>query len=169
MNLACGQSNGKAAWLADIVARYEQKLLRMCYLYLRDLSLSEDAVQETFVKAYQRADSFRREASCETWLMRIAINTCKDMRKNAWYRYVDRRITLESLPEASQPFNELDSLLTIEVMKLPRKQLEAVLLYHYQGMTVHEAAKALGITAPAVSVRLKKAYARLRSLLEGEQ
>ncbi len=32
--------------------------------------------------------------------------------------------------------NELDSLLTIEVMKLPRKQLEAVLLYHYQGMTV---------------------------------
>ena len=101
--------------------------------------------------------------------MRIAINTCKDMRKSAWFRYVERTITLDDLPEPAQPFSEDDSLLTIEVMKLPRKLLEAVLLYHYKGMTVYEVAQALGITAPSVSARLKKAHDKLRRTLEGEQ
>ena len=169
MDAICGQDSGKARWLEGIVKKHELSLRRMCFLYLRDLSLAEDAVQETFVKAYQRAESFRGECSEETWLMRIAINTCKDMRKSAWFRYVDRRVSLDSLPEPAQPFSEEDSLLTLEVMKLPRKLLEAVLLYHYQGMTVREAAQALGITAPSVSARLKKAHDKLRGALEGER
>ncbi len=167
MDAICGQNSGKATWLEGIVKRYEQPLLRMCFLYLRDLPLAQDAVQETFLKAYQGYHNFRQESSEETWLMRIAINTCKDMRKSAWFRYVERRISLDSLPEPAQPFKEDDSLLTIEVMKLPRKLLEAVLLYHYQGMTVYEVAQALGITAPSVSARLKKAHERLRLTLEG--
>lgn len=169
MVVVCGQSNDKAAWLEGIVERYEQPLKRMCYLYLRDLSLAEDAVQETFLKAYQSIDGFRKESSEETWLMRIAINTCKDMRKSAWFRYVERSVTLEDLPEAAQPYTEEDSFLTLEVMQLPRKLLEAVLLYYYQGMTVYETARALGITAPSVSVRLRKARTKLRSALEGER
>ena len=167
MDAVCGQDSGKAGWLEGIVKKHELSLRRMCFLYLRDLSLAEDAVQETFVKAYQRAESFRGECSEETWLMRIAINTCKDMRRGAWFRYVERTIALDMLPEPVQPCTEDDSLLTIEVMKLPRKQLEAVLLYHYQGMTVYETAQALGITAPSLSARLKKAYDKLRSTLKG--
>ena len=89
------------------------------------------------------------------------------MRKAAWFRYIDRSVSPNTLPEPAQPVREEDSLLTIEVMKLPRKLLEAVLLYHYQGMTVYETARALGITAPSVSARLKKAYQKLRSTLEG--
>lgn len=156
MDAVCGQDSGKAGWLEGIVKKHELSLRRMCFLYLRDLSLAEDAVQETFVKAYQRAESFCGECSEETWLMRIAINTCKDMRRGTWFRYVERTIALDMLPEPAQPCTEDDSLLTIEVMKLPRKQLEAVLLYHYQGMTVYETAQALGITVPSVSARLKK-------------
>lgn len=169
MGAICGQDSTKVQWLEDIVKRYETPLKHMCFLYLRDLSLAEDAVQETILKAHQAADTFRRESSEQTWLMRIAINTCKDMRKSAWFRYVDRRVSLDSLPEPAQPFSEEDSLLTLEVMKLPRKLLEAVLLYHYQGMTVREAAQALGITAPSVSARLKKAHDKLRGALEGER
>ena len=167
MGAICGQDSTKVQWLEDIVKRYETPLKHMCFLYLRDLSLAEDAVQETFLKAYQAADTFRRESSEQTWLMRIAINTCKDMRRGAWFRYVEQTITLDMLPEPAQPCTEDDNLLTIEVMKLPRKQLEAVLLYHYQGMTVYETAQALGITAPSVSARLKKAYDKLRSTLKG--
>ena len=166
---ACGQSNDMVVRLESIVERYEEPLKRMCFLYLRDLSLAEDAVQETFLKAYQSIGSFRKESSEETWLMRIAINTCKDMRKSAWFRYVQRSVTPDDLPEPAQPFNEEDTLITIEVMRLPRKLMEAVLLYHYQRMTVYEAAQVLGITAPSVSARLKKAHGKLRSVLEGER
>ena len=76
-------SEDRAAWLEGAMARWEKSLLRMCYAYLGDMALSEDAVQETFLKAYRALDSFRGEAAEKTWLMRIAINTCKDMRRSA--------------------------------------------------------------------------------------
>ena len=93
MDAFCGQNSGKASWLEGIVNQYEQPLLRMCFLYLRDLPLAQDVLQETFLKAYQGYHNFRQESSEETWLMRIAINTCKDMRKSAWFRYVERSIS----------------------------------------------------------------------------
>ena len=162
-----GGQNNKTHWLNAMVEQHEQSLLRMCYLYLHDLQLAEDAVQETFVKAYQRYESFRGDSSEKTWLVRIAINTCKDMRKAAWYRYVDRRIPVDQLPAAHAPCKEEDTLLTIEVMRLPRKLLEVVLLYHYQGMTMAEIASLLSLTTPSVSARLKRAHAKLRKVLEG--
>ena len=73
-------------WLEGAMARWEQSLLRTCFAYLGDLSLAEDAVQETFLKAWKNLDRFRGEASEKTWLLRIAINTCKDVRRSAWFR-----------------------------------------------------------------------------------
>ena len=45
--------------LTRLVDTYQTPLLRMCYLYLKDRALSEDAVQETFLKAFRQLDSFR--------------------------------------------------------------------------------------------------------------
>ena len=91
-------------WLEGAMARWEQSLLRTCFAYLGDLSLAEDAVQETFLKAWKNLDRFRGEASEKTWLLRIAINTCKDVRRSAWFRRVNRAVSLDSLPEAPVPF-----------------------------------------------------------------
>ena len=57
----------------ELVDFYQTSLLRMCYLNLHDLGLAEDAVQETFVKAYRAMPSFRGDSDIKTWLMRIAI------------------------------------------------------------------------------------------------
>ena len=62
-------------WLEEAMAQWEVPLLRTCYLILRDAALAEDAVQETFLKAWRAKDDYRREASEKTWLMRIAVNT----------------------------------------------------------------------------------------------
>lgn len=67
--------------LVDMVERYQTPLRRMCCAILHDAALSEDAVQETFLKAYRAIDGFRGECGEKTWLMRIAINTCRDMRR----------------------------------------------------------------------------------------
>lgn len=101
----------RAAWLEDAMLRYEESLLRMCFAYLGDTSLAEDAVQETFLKAYQSLDSFRGDASEKTWLLRIAINTCKDVRRSAWFRHVDRSVALDTLAEPSTPCAEYDDAL----------------------------------------------------------
>ena len=99
--------------------------------------------------------------------MRIAINTCKDMRKSAWHRFVDRRVTLDSLPEPAAPRTRKSEEITTEIMRLPRRLMEATLLYYYQGMTLEEIAQATGVSAPAVSKRLKAARNKLRAALEG--
>lgn len=155
--------------LIQLMARYEKELLRMCCVYLRDVTLAEDAVQETFIKAFHALDSFRGEdvRAEKSWLCRIAINTCKDMRRSAWLRFVDRRVSLDSLPEPVAPVAPDLRELTECVMRLPRKELEVTLLYYFHGLTQPEIAHALGITAPAVSTRLRKARIRLKSMLEG--
>jgi len=155
--------------LISLMDQYEESLLRMCCVYLRDASLAEDAVQETFVKAFKSLDSFRGESDAKTWLMRIAINTCKDMRRVSWFRYVDRNVTLESIPAPTCDRTFEQTELVIDVMRLPRKYLEVVLLYYYQGMTAREIAQALKIPYQTVSSRLKRAREKLRATLEGGQ
>lgn len=156
--------------LIRLMERYEKELLRMCCVYLRDISLAEDAVQETFIKAYQALDGFRGDG-CEgaekSWLCRIAINTCKDMRRSAWLRFVDRRVSLDTLPEPVAPVAPDLRELTECVMRLPRKELEVTLLYYFQGLTLAEIAQTLEITSAAVSTRLKRARGKLRMMLEG--
>ena len=93
----------RAAELSRLMAAYEKDILKLCCLYLRDAGMAEDAAQETFFKAYRALDRFRGECADKTWLVRIAVNTCKDMRRAAWLRFVDRRVTLDRLPEPSTP------------------------------------------------------------------
>lgn len=78
MELVKGPTYSHEEMLAHMVAQYEVILLRTCYMYLHDKALAEDATQETFLKAYKALDSFCGESSEKTWLMRIAMNTCRD-------------------------------------------------------------------------------------------
>lgn len=168
MEVVMVPDNIREEQLSRLMSLYERDLLRMSFVYLHDVSLAEDAVQETFVKVYKSLDTFRGESSEKTWLMRIAINTCKDMRRVGWFKYVDRQVNLENLPFTYASFSDEDSAITTEVMRLPRKQMEVVLLYYYQGMTVYEIAQTLGLAAPSVSTRLKRAREQLKNaLLEG--
>jgi len=92
--------------LEAMVAQYQHSLLRMCYMQLRDRQLAEDAVQETFIKAYRNLSAFAGKSSEKTWLMKIAINTCRDLNRSGWMRLMDRRYTPDMLPEAAAPFEE---------------------------------------------------------------
>ena len=150
-----------------LIEDYQTPLLRLCCLQLGDKALAEDAVQETFLKAYRGFEHFRGESSAKTWLCRIAVNVCRDMARSAWFRHMDRRVTLDMLPEAAtQPADE-DIDLTLAIMNLPRKLREAIILYYYQDMGTEEIAEALGIAQSSVSNRLKRGREKLRQALEG--
>lgn len=150
-----------------LVEQNQEKLLRTCYLYLRDRQLAEDAVQETFLKAYRSLPAFRGDSSEKTWLMRIAVNTCRDLYRSEWFRHMDRRVIPEELPESGVPFTCREESLIVEVMRLPRRLREATLLYYYHGMDEREIAEALGVSRSAVSDRLSRARRKLKELLEG--
>ncbi len=167
MEVVMGPDSNPEKKLCELMALYKTDLLHMSYLYLRDAALAEDAVQETFVKAYKALAAFRGECSEKSWLMRISINTCKDMRRAAWFRYVDRSVTLENIPEPYVPVSEENEALMIAIMKLPRKQMDVVLLYYYQEMSLAEIAASMNIAVSTVSTRLKNARKKLRIALEG--
>ena len=141
-------------------------LKRLCYLYLHDREMAEDAVQETFLKAYRSLTNFRGEANEKTWLTRIAINTCKDMLRSGWFRHMDRRVTAETLP-ARQEADPYHREVAAAVMNLPRKLREVILLYYYSGLNTLEIAETLKISQPAVTGRLKRARERLKTDLGG--
>ncbi len=150
-----------------LVSEYQETLLRMCMMYCPDRMAAEDAVQETFLKAYRALPKFRGECSEKTWLMRIALNVCRDASRAAWFRHTDRRITPDDLPlaAASNPTDDQEELAQA-ILLLPRKQKDALLLYYYQDMTMDEAAQALGTSPSNFSKRLKQAREKLRVLLE---
>lgn len=153
-------------WLEQAMAQWEVPLLRTCYLLLRDVSLAEDAVQDTFVKAWQSYDSFRGEASEKSWLMRIAVNTCRDLRRGKWFLHVDRRIRMEDLPEPAAPFHERDDTVTRAILGLPDSLRQAVILRYYQGFPLQEVADLLGHSRRTIQYRLKKAEHMLKGSLE---
>lgn len=166
MSVVKGPDSDRESLIRQMVETYQTPLLRMCYLYLHDVQLAEDAVQETFIKAVRSLEKFRGEASMKTWLTRIAMRTCCDMRRGFWFRRMDRRITPEMLPEPQTDTDADEAELTVAVMNLPPKEREVILLYYYQDMNVNEVADVLGVTQPTVSYRLRRARERLRTVLK---
>lgn len=168
MEVVKGPDFSHEEMLAHLIAQYEVSVLRTCYMYLRDRQLAEDAKQETFLKAYKALHTFRGECNEKTWLMRIAINTCRDMKRSAYFRFVDRRVAVDELPMIVQNFDfgEADDL-TKAIMELPSKYKEVILLHFYQDMTLREIAGTLGIAVSTVGKRIKVACSKLGIILEG--
>ena len=159
--------SNKEQILTRLVEQYQLQLLKMCRMYLPDSTSAEDAVQETFIKAYKALPTFRGECSEKTWLMRIALNTCRDITRTGWFRHIDKRIVPEDLTNLTAPEESGISDLAAEISSLPRKLKDAVLLYYYQNMTVEEVAQALNTSPATISRRLNAARTKLRNLLEG--
>lgn len=153
-------------WLSHVMEEYRTCLMRMTYLYLGDFALAEDAVQETFIKAYYHLDSFRGESSEKTWLIRIAINTCISINRKPWMRLLKRAVSLDSVDKAGITDRYRDDTVINAVCNLPNKYKQAILLYYYQEMSVPEIADALSIPVSTAQTRLTRGRDKLRTVLK---
>ncbi len=152
--------------LNALISQYHTTILHLRCIILLAPTAAEDAVQETFLKAYRSLPAFRQEASAKTWLTSIALNVCRDMRKSAWWRHTERRVTPEELPLSTPP-QDADALaLGQAIARLPEKYRNAILLYYYQDMTLQEASTILKTTPSTLSKRLARARSMLKKALE---
>ena len=146
---------------------YGNDILRLCYLYLSDLHLAEDALQEAFLKAYIHHADFRGGSSPKTWLTSIALNCCKSLRRGTWFRLTDRHASLDAMPDVGEFMPQPDHTVVSEIGKLPDKLKQVVILFYYEELKQKEIAELLHITETAVSVRLTRARAKLKNNLKG--
>ena len=169
MEVVKGPDSNREERLTRMVEQYQSSLLTMCYAYLHERELAEDAVQETFLKAYRAMDSFRGESSEKTWLTSIAINVCRNVHRSGWFSRMNRSVTPEDLSVAVWDDYDQDAAdLAAAIQKLPDKLKEVVILYYYQEISMPEIARIVGVTPSMVSRRIKKAHAKLHDVLGKE-
>ena len=151
---------GTEEQISRLVAEYSPMLLRLACTRLRDAADAEDAVQEVFLRLLTTRPVFRDAEHEKAWLIRTTLHRAADLQKAA----AKRNVPLEEAVQAAVP--EPESALLDEVRSLPEKYSAVIHLHYYEGYSIREIAKLLGVPAPTVGTRLARGRERLRQLLK---
>lgn len=123
--------------LAEIYKRHVNTLYRVCFLYMKNKSDTEDMVQNTFIKLMRDRTIFESREHEKAWLIRTAVNLCKDHFRHWW----TRTSGLDKAPELTEEFDfKVDETLE-KVLALPPKYRAALYLYYYEGYSTPEIAE----------------------------
>ena len=151
---------------------YGNDVLRMCYLYVKDMQLAEDMFQETFLKVYEKMSTFQEKSSIKTWIMSVAMNTCRDYLKSAYHGRVVPMFEFAqeqlSTGEEFEGIEEREQAATVHqaVMELPDKFKDVVVCVYFREMSVEQTARELAISEGTVKSRLARAREKLKPVLE---
>ncbi len=168
-------SRGEDAALGELALRHERGLLGLAMGMLGDSDLARDAVQEMWVRVIRSAAHFQGQSSVKTWLYRIVINRCLDMRA------ARRRDMSQAGMAEGERFTPLD-INTLEraeadegrarvrsaVQRLSDGQQIVLMLSYHDGMTHEIGAEVLGIPVGTFKSRLHGALVALRERLGAE-
>ena len=143
--------------LRNAMDSHGDAVFRLCLIMLRNHADAEDAVQETFIRFYQKAPAFTDSEHEKAWLLRVAANKCKDMLRYRSRHFTEPEEVLSTLVQDTESSHILECL-----MELPEKFRTVLSLHYIEGFKVEEIASLIGKTASAVKMRLSKG----RKLLE---
>ena len=165
---------------ARMVDTYSTRLYRLTLKMLNNPQDAEDALQETFIKAFRFIGSFDGRSSISTWLYRIATNEAlmQLRRKHPDFISIDEPIETEDgemepvqivdwccVPERELMSDESRRQMAWAVKQLAPGLRAAFLLRDVEGLSTLEAAEVLELSETALKTRLSRARLRLRELL----
>lgn len=144
--------------LEEIVKTYSDMLYKICIIMLCNEQDAKDAVQETFCRFLEKKPDFKDEGHEKAWLLKVAVNYCKDMLR---FRLRHPQVPIDEL--ANSLIAKKDQHETfLELMALPMGQRTVIYLYYVEGYQVKEIAEMLGISAYAVKKRMQRGREHLR-------
>ncbi len=155
---------------SEIVKRHRDRMWAVALRTLGDPDEAADAVQDAFVSAYRKAESFRGEAAVTTWLHRIVVNACLDRMRRKSVRPVADDELIEAA-ERDMPMpdqageREVSMDVTSALKVLPADQRAALVLVDMMGYSVEDAAGVLGVPAGTVKSRCARGRAKLAPIL----
>lgn len=155
-------SSGTEETISRVVETYSSMLLRLACTRLDDPTDAEDAVQEVFLRLLTARPVFRDAEHEKAWLIRTTLHRASDFRKAA----ARKNVPLDEAAQAAEP--DVENGLRAAVLALPEKYSAVVHLHYYEGYSIKEIAKLLGIPAATVGTRLARGRERLRQMLKEE-
>ena len=161
-----------------LVRRHERRVFRVTVAILGNVQDAEEAMQDTFLKAFRHLGQFRKDAKFTTWLTRIAVNAAIEKRKSrrnfvplseaesADEQFLPKHYEpWKSNPEQVYGKQEIHRLVEEAIQALPEIYREAFVLRDVEGLSAEEAAEALGLTVPALKSRLLRGRLMIRERL----
>lgn len=147
--------------------RHVDRVWRLAYRFTGDSDLAQDVVQETFVRAFEKLGTFRRESALATWVTAVATSTALNtLRKVKRFR---GHVPLEDAEQLAQPGKrsepDLKERMAAAIAGLPEGYRTVFLMHDVEGYTHEEIGTALGVQSGTSKAQLFRARARLREAL----
>ena len=133
------------------VQRYSDTVYRTAVHNCRCTADAEDVVQDVFEKLLHYNGIFESEEHLKAWLLRVAINRCRDLTR-----------------AAHQKDTELDENLLDAIRTLPENYRNAIYLHYYEGYTAAEIGRMMAVPTNTVLSWLRRARAQLHTMLKEE-
>lgn len=166
--------SSKDELLTWLMEEYGDMVIRLAYTYVKQRQLAEDISQEVFISCYHHLDHFQHKASYKTWIYRITVNKCKDLIRSWSYKNITYKDMMVSLwksgsksTEAQLVDKEEKEAIFDQVLQLPIKLREVIILFYYEGLSIQEIADMLNLNSNTIKTRLHRGRTALQTKMKG--
>ena len=166
---------GRQAAYRELMARHREAVFRLARSYAGDPDEALDLTQEAFIAAFAALDRYEASRPFRPWLLRIALNKCRDWsRRRAVRRFFAFAAPLDAAQAVPDPAADPEeqtadarelARVSAAIAKLPANLKEPLILTAIEGLSQAEAAATLGISEKGVEVRVYRARKRLAEIL----
>lgn len=156
------------AYFESMYEKYATDVLRVSYFYLGDRQKAEDVCQDVFVRLITNAPDLQ-EGREKAWLLKVALNRCRDLWRGAWVKRVVLGSPAFELVPAPDEIGQLTDQQEImgAINQLPASFKEVILLHYYQGYGITEISEMMGLPEGTISSRLSRGRKKLETILKG--
>jgi RNA polymerase sigma-70 factor, ECF subfamily len=169
---------GELAGMDDLVLKYQDKAIRTAYLITRNDDMAKDAVQETFLRIYQRIHNFDESRPFEPYLLRSVVNTALNMAEKVRKEVslgeeltpldVGALISKAASTESQVEYAQLKEQIQQALEGLPPRERAVIVERYYLGMSEKEMAGLHAVAPGTVKWILNAARNRLRTFIGTE-
>lgn len=153
----------------NLVNAYSGWLHRYAYWITGDPTISDDLVQETFLRAWRFLDSLKEESAAKSWLTTILRRENARRFERKQFEYSD--VEMDTLPATQTDFDARPEVvaLRIALKRLPATYREPLILQVIEGYTLEDIAKIMSLPRNTVATRLHRARQKLKQQLETDE
>lgn len=165
--------NGNVQAFSFLVEKYQKLVYTLALKLLKKPEEAEEMAQDTFIKAFQKLDSYEGKSKFSTWLYSITYNACiSELRKRRieFKSLDDRQISDQDEQKMHDYYRETkkedqEKYLNLALARLPEDDQVLVTLYYYENQSMDEISQITGLTVSNIKVKIHRARKKMYELL----